>query len=394
MKTESKNALLLSIIVLLQTLTIPIKSIMQSGLSLYIIVILIIIIFLKNNKLNLKIIAFFVILTLIFSLSAIFSPKPIVPIFIFFESLKLGFIYMWLSSSKLNLQLYFKSSFYLAIIGLGILISEIFFFNQEQTINYMSIGVQLNYIMIPFIFSFFNEKKFLKILSGILISITIILTFIYGNRMSGVIQIVLVIVGDITFNKINTIKGVASKTFILILGVLVYLNLDRILIYLLEFTSNLGFYSYSLNKIYSALTGNIGIDTILSGRNSLFNEAVDIIIENDFMPNGIGYYDAVTNNSYPHNFILELFIEFGFIAIPILLLFLFVIMKILSKIKGEARFFYLSYLFLSLFRLSVSGSYWTEMSIWIVMGFSIQKYSLFNFNNINIRDKVYQQYIF
>src|SRR5699024_9497112 len=53
-----------------------------------------------------------------------------------------------------------------------------------------------------------------------------------------------------------------------------------------------------------------------TGRNILFEQAVDII-KDGFIPRGIGYYKAFTDYDYPHNIFLDLFIIFGYLSIPL-----------------------------------------------------------------------------
>lgn len=106
------------------------------------------------------------------------------------------------------------------------------------------------------------------------------------------------------------------------------------------------------------------ISEISSGRNNIYNEALELIIDRCFLGNGTGsvLYDI---GYYAHNMFLDILLDWGFIGLILCVLVLFQVCRKYFIMKNDEKVFFLFSIFLmSFIHLMFSGSFYTNLGIW------------------------------
>lgn len=363
------NSIILCLMVFLPTLTLPVKLFTSSGAIVQLTTIVLLCIFLWKNGLKYSVILNLSLLTIVFLLSTLITQYGSIPISIYLEMLKLGFLYYVIANSSFDEKKFFSLSYSIALISFIIILWVLFLYKGAVVVSYMSIGVQLTYCSIPFIYYIYSGEKTKKALSILLLISILLITFVYANRMSIISILSIFFCADIIFSKNFSLKAIIKRSFIIILCLIFLDNIENILNYIIGLTKSQGYYSYSLNKLSFLLSNNESNTAFLSGRDYLYRESLSLIYNNSFFPKGIGYYAYMFGDSYPHNLLLELGLEWGAVAIPILVVASVCIYRGFSNCNKIEKFFFLSFFLFAITRLSVSTSYWFETPLWICLGY-------------------------
>lgn len=364
---QTINSLLSSIMLFIGTLSMPVKSFFDSGIIVYVLTIILVLAYVINNGVNLRIVFHLFILTIIFLLNTGLFGYFSETLEVYSNFLKFGFIYYWFFSNINDPVIFSKIYFKISLISIFIILFYIIFMKID--INYMSVGVDMTFALIATLFYLYVHRdtrfKMLYIVWSISL---IVLSMVYGNRMS-LISMVLVflyyiVVNDTTANIIKRIFKYITITF---LGTLIIIFYKTMLDFVWNFLIARGVTSYSLYKLKYMIDNN-DIDVVSSGRDTLYSFAIESIKNSYGLPKGIGYFRANTDFLYPHNFILELFLNFGILTFPILILGIIILIVKIKKCQKRMKFLIISLLIFSLSRLFVSSSFWMEPSLWIAFG--------------------------
>lgn len=366
MSKAAINSLLLILFMFINVITYPIKVLVLNQYINLIFVGCIVFISLYINKAY-KQIHNYVIFGMIFLLLAInFFSTENETNFIknTVDFLKFGGVALYLSIQKIDYKNVVK---YWNVMSIVTLVIFTLYINEviNRNINYMFFGVSMSYVFAIQFYLWLDNKKITNIILSVY-SFCLLITF--GNRGALVTSAVIVII--VGFTKMSprgkkilfgSIVGVLVLYWTSLLGVIVKsLNL---------FLNSIGIKSYAIWKISIQLENGISrLST--SGRNELYSEAFDLIKSAQFMPKGIGFYQSVTGHIYPHNFLLELLIIFGFLSIPILIGFIILLINFYFDkdnciLKKEIMTLLLTITFT---RLSLSSSFLIEITFWIILG--------------------------
>ena len=162
--------------------------------------------------------------------------------------------------------------------------------------------------------------------------------------------------------------NVQKRTFffvsVMIAGVIMYVYLVPILKAVNSIMVALGIVIKPLQKTIQQMEWS---DSMISGRESVYNAAVQLISEAWLLPCGVAGFHIQKGIYYPHNIFLESGIEFGLIGLIIVMMIILrachcMIVK-LSKNSDLILIFFC----LSIPRLMVSSSYWENTFIWPMM---------------------------
>jgi len=136
------------------------------------------------------------------------------------------------------------------------------------------------------------------------------------------------------------------------------------------FLKLLEFKSYSINTTKKLLTDG---EYIYHSRLALMNEAAQFIKNNPYF-NGIGSFEQVIELTYdkllyPHNFILQFLIEYGFlIGFSLLLILLMLFLKLFFRIQKKSyEYLFFVYLSIEAAKLLFSRNYWTDVTFWVLV---------------------------
>lgn len=211
-------------------------------------------------------------------------------------------------------------------------------FSYNQGIGYL--------LLFPILVLFYQNKWYSLLFAGILF----LLLLIYGSR-APLISLALFFVYVFIREK--------KYTFLVVLIIFIFAFTPL----LTAFLESQGFSSRTL-ELY--LSGELNTD---NGRNDITNQIMRGIKQN---PYGWGMFgDRVITNgeTYAHNFIREVIVDFGVVFGPfILVCFFYEILKTFVKCKGADRDIFAMFSFGCLAPVFVSGSFITNMNFALFIG--------------------------
>ena len=231
--------------------------------------------------------------------------------------------------------------------------------NLDLFDGYMRYG----YALLPVVDIFFFkvvEKKEKRIFNIILYSVALVEMFIFGAR--GCLFAHALFVFFICFSIYRPQSKLMIKTFIGGCGLIVFYNLEFILVYLKQAFNNMGYHVYAIDKYLLQLEN--GFEDASSGRDVLWNDALEVMSQHPFFGGDISGRDE-----YYHNFFLQLGAEFGWIVLILVGIAIIVMIAKIWKLKDK----YKKYVFFLIFsiafgRLLFSSSYWLRPELWLLIG--------------------------
>jgi len=268
-----------------------------------------------------------------------------------------------------------KESSYIVFL-FGALLGILIFTGRASTGTY---SMALSYYMLLPTIIFIDElidKFSLRIASFIGISLLIIIAL--GSRGAVLCVVVFVflkiikVIGKLTFKRVLAYIGLLS------IGVISFINLDRIFEKVYLILLNYGIKSRSL-LLFSR------DEVHLSGRESIYNSLIIELSNSPFLGIGIAGDRLIHSGSYAHNIFLEILVNFGLIIgiIIVTVLVIIIIKNLLIKDKEKYAFFII-WLNLGFVHLMVSSTYITDMKFWIFLGITLnllKKNTNVSFNN-------------
>jgi O-Antigen ligase len=345
---------------------------MNNGISVWFATLLILFLSLYNNKakISVKVIIIAITIILFFSVNLLLVQYKEIVLNIMIEFIKFGLIPLYLASQVGKKNDILKHWYYIG--GISALIWLIFI-NKVigGGINYMSFGVQMTYSFLVFTIYFYLKKKY-KIINLLFMIVTFSCIFFFGNRVSALTCILVIIFFELRQLKRNNILYLVSKaSLIILLFIILLINIQNIFYWLRNVMNEYGINSYLIDKIIFMF--NNGLSEASSGRDVLYTYSLDIIKESFLLPRGIGYFQNVTGSIYPHNLFLELVITFGILALPIVIYFINIVKKNVGSFIYTNKIILVVLMIFALSRLNFSGTMWSEPVLWIVFGLLISR---------------------
>lgn len=379
------NSYLLVAFLFSSSITLPFKYFFGSGVPVYIYIftILLLSIYVNIHQMNKTFLIMSIIIIFILCIDNLLVSFKEISLYWSIEFIKFGLIPLYLACNKLNLDSFYKSWYQLGVINLFI---WILFFNKVNNgeIDYMFFGISLTYSFSIFLINLFYIPKN-KMINVLFLVISFTMILLLANRIA--IVICLILFSIILINRSH--KSYSGKVFLLTYFLFISIIVKKFLFILnhLKFlTDALGYNSYFINKAIYLM--NFGFEAASSGRNLIYNEAYKLIKESNYMPNGIGYFQFKTNVVYPHNILLDITISFGIIGL-IIFLTLFVIGLFSYKYNknNDLKLVILVLSTIVFIRLFFSGTYLTEIPLWIIIGLLINKKISYESNKEQKNDK-------
>lgn len=249
-----------------------------------------------------------------------------------------------------------KSSIIIFVIGMIISLLIIF-----DIVQFSSYSMALSYYMliptILFIDDLFNRFSFKSI---ILTVVSLIVILGIGSRGAILCILVFIILKIIRFRIKFRYNELISYSFLLLVVIISYINLNHLLSFIYNFLLNFGIKSRSIELFL--------IDEVhLSGRDYIYREIVNKILDKPFI--GLGLAGDRYRGGYVHNFILEIIAHFGIVIglIIVILLLGLITMSLLTK-NMEKYNMLIIWLSLGFTHLMVSSSYLLDYRFWIFIG--------------------------
>lgn len=245
----------------------------------------------------------------------------------------------------------------------------IIFYAEETSGNYMPISYNLLIPVLVSLYGLIYEKKYYFLISS-LVFLRVIIEFGARGPLVCIFSACLIMI-YFKIKEINLKKRIiiAAAAVLVIAIFAIFYNFIVSKLILLFPTSR------TVQLIYNNL-----FDT--TGRNPIYESSFKIILRDPFKIRGVlsdrillnSFFDSNTvSGTYAHNFILELFLQFGVIFALIILIYLtYKTLKsfsIISKTDNTYLKMFFSIIFgYSIVHLMFSGSYITSFDFWLYLG--------------------------
>lgn len=237
-------------------------------------------------------------------------------------------------------------------------------------------NMEISYTILPLVmFSlliFLREKniKFLiiSIFSGLVI-------LIVGSR--GPLLCIACFI--LFYHLFNFNKKILYTTIVAIIGFIIILNLNPIIDFMINSLEN---YGISSRTLYKLKNGDILNDT---GRGKIQDVVWEELNENPIMGLGLGGERIIVNeriynmskdmsSCYPHNFIIEVLSQYGYIWGMLIIIFLLCIfLKALEKSKENEKNVVLLLFSMDIIKLFLSSSYIMSPMFFLLLGICFNK---------------------
>ena len=364
-------------LIMMSTLTLPIKIAFSSGLIIQVITLLLLFLMLLINKLKKHILFLIGGISIFFFCDSLLFQFPKETLGIYIEMIKFGFIFYWFSTEIYDVEKLFNVYYYFALLGSVVLMFSLL--KNPLSISYMSVGTQLIYCIIPVVYKLYTGNK--KIINILILAILIIICTVYANRMSLVSIFSIIVFSDVYFIREGSIiKRILKYLSFFTTFFLIKFSILVLVEKLMLFMQSKGYNSYSLYKLQYTFSGGEDLTKITSGRDYIYDYSLEIINQSSFFPNGIGFFKGSTGYIYPHNLFLDLGIAFGFFMIPMLAMYLIYLIQTLKMGTYRYNYIILVFLIFSFSRLMVSSMIWIDSAFWISLGFMYRARREFNYS--------------
>lgn len=237
------------------------------------------------------------------------------------------------------------------------------FIDYRMTGGYMSYGFS---IMLPafagscILFFYFKKKIVL-----VFITLFLIFSFLFSNKGATLTQLVLLGLSYVYVSK-NPRINLKRLLLVLIAGCIALSFAELIIQYGYKLMEAFGLgYSYSLSTLFTMLFGDS--DSVYGLRFDVWNDAVRLIEQKPIFGWGVGWYELFYEEPYPHNFLLQIWLEYGIIGTTVFMVFLLRSINVLfaSTQSADKKVFSFMMLVMWIVPLSISLTYWKYMAFWI-----------------------------
>ncbi|MBR3739644.1 MAG: O-antigen ligase family protein [Clostridia bacterium] len=242
----------------------------------------------------------------------------------------------------------------------------VFSVGLDMTENYMSFSYGLLLPAFITVADGILEKKILRVFSGSVMTIAIFTFGARGPLLCIAVGLIFMIF-EIPNGRINYRRFIALGLLI-VLVILFASSFDNIFLYLYQRFPH-------ARNILLIISGQMNS---LSGRDALFNKAVEVIKINPVLPRGLladriilGSHN-ISANVYPHNFFLEIIIQFGFLGWLFSAWLIYKVLRtyyqILKSGNKILKIAFVSFFITALAKSMFTGSYVSDMQCWFAFG--------------------------
>lgn len=187
----------------------------------------------------------------------------------------------------------------------------------------------------------------------------------YGARGSLLVFIMFVAIDVLCIGKRNVLRN----SIVLTIALIIYCNLEKILEIFLVLSEKIGIYSYSLTKFIIQL--NLGWDAASSGRDALYEAALEKIYLHPFLGNPI--QSNIEEGEYVHNLFLQVTLDLGFFGLLAVVFLIICAIFLLVRRKGsvEKKIGLAIFFSISIGRLLFSSTLWARPEFWMLVCYVI-----------------------
>ncbi len=321
------------------------------------------------KRIKFKILYFYFIAIFIFLFQYLIFPNNRVYLFevssVFFVVCLPAFIY---SQSIYDLRVFIdimKKASIIVFAFAGLL--SVMIFTGKAVVGFYSMTLSY-YLLLPtivFIDDYFDNKKLTSIFISV-ISFVFILTL--GSRGPILCLIGYSAVKFFIFNRKITFKSILIYISGFVTGLLLFINWEQLILFLYNLFKKYGIESRTLLLFMRTKLH-------MSGREDIYNVLIGKILDRPIIGHGIrGDVVILDGKGFSHNFIIEIFINYGLIMGPILIsLILFLLIKGLSSKNTYMLKLVLIWFSIGFVHLMVSSSYLIDFKFWTFLGILLNK---------------------
>lgn len=285
---------------------------------------------------------------------------------VFFEFLKFVIIPLFMFLLIDNYEEMFYVLNKISMLSLAILLVFVDQVSQRGDtgfINYMEYGNGLAkcfvFIAIPILCYQTSHVK--KNICIIMLALILFFIFFYGNRGSFLSVGVFLFSSYIMKRSISTLKRITIWFGLSCFSLILVSYFSDLINFIYRLTTQFNISSYSISKLKIGV--DEGISSSVGERGKITEMALDFITSNYGLPRGISYFSEKTGMNYPHNLLLDLTLNFGFLVTISTVLYVFWVFLFMRKSDNT---FALSLIFLfSISVLMFSQSFWFYTLFWM-----------------------------
>lgn len=268
-----------------------------------------------------------------------------------------GLIPFYLSSYISDFEKFFKIVYFVSLAVIFVNVYT-YFTGGFKFYEYMTIGIKITFPLLIVIHSFFREKRYIDLVFSIA---GFAFVFTFTNR--GSVLIVMAYVLLLLFKNIYT--RILSIFFIVFNYIT---NFEYPVTFIKYILKEFEIYSYSMLRILQMV--NHGMEKSSSGRDVLYVESMDMVIDKPFLGHSISYfeYHNSLNQPYPHNVFIQIFIEYGYVGLFVFAIIIFMSILKYFKIDDNHKRDFVALLAVAQLRILTSGNFLEESSFWILFG--------------------------
>ncbi|MSS44169.1 O-antigen ligase family protein [Anaerosalibacter bizertensis] len=292
------------------------------------------------------------------------------PIFIYYTA-----IY----DKSILLEMLIKSSYYQMMLGIVFFIATDF-----SVIRYDMVFSYL--ILVPVETLLYKIYRDFSIVDVLLVFVGIMMIIIMGSRgpLLSLILFWFFLAIKYIHNSKNIVKYFITTCLFIAVIIIISLNFDIMIVKLNLILENMGFRSRTL-RIF--LSNSVDFS---SGRINIYSFIVECIKERPLLGYGLAGDRVLLGGTYPHNFFLEVLVQFGvIIGGLIIILFIYFYINGIFNNKDEVETdLALLFFGIGFVQLLVSGSYLTSGNFWLFMSICINstntiKHKFYNDSEVN-----------
>lgn len=266
--------------------------------------------------------------------------------------------YIAIKDKKIFLDMIINTSYYQIILVIVFFVAtKIRASTYDMVYSYLSIVP-----IIILIYKVFNKFNFLDIILAVTGGVIVLLVGARGPILCIIMFIFIYIISNSIIGK-KKIKFISILLISLIIIILVLLNFNIILNVINDILIKRNIYSRTVNILL-----NIGELDFTTGRLDIYKICLEIIKNNPLFGLGIGGDRVVLDGTYPHNIILEIFMNFGVLFGSIFIIFIiFITIKSILSRNSTNRSLSIIFMGIGFIQLFISGSYLTSPNFWLYL---------------------------
>lgn len=288
-----------------------------------------------------------------------------------------GVIALVITEKKFSKITVYKYIMLISIFAIPNIISKQFYTNYSYKDAEQSKEIMImSYAILPIIISCINviftkkERIVYRILAIIPFAIYTFLIISKSSR-GPILALAVYFLLRILFYKPKKNKKILKIIIIAILIICIILSIifiENILIAIKNILDSMSMDSMFVDRMLQVLNEDDG--SMLSGRESIYDQALNDISSTFIIGNGISAYESQYGH-YVHNILLQIIYEGGIICIGYFGYLMYNMIKLLIKKDKEKVEFLCFLIAISLVQLMISSYYWSSLKFWILIGYII-----------------------